>query len=444
MKKIFICIVGVLLVITSCVKDLDYQSTEREMSLADYADIMTKTIINNLSCGVDETDIINYLLFRKHISSDSIKTISKYNIDNNVYVFFVNLYAGKWYIMAGDYSCAPIIAEGEGDSFYDGGELSKQEGEWLQTIGSYIKECRNSTSERVLNNRTEWIRSQRFAKIKNKTYSRQSRSEEPDTTEVEIYVITDTLFNDNYPALTITSWHQIEPFNNAIPLATANMRCPAGCAVIAIAQLLYYTHYAFGFPNNIYASASCSNYYYQQPYNYSFSTLTSTTWDYMEPSWLDLSDNDPYTAALSALISYRTGSYYGIDSGEAYGATPVNNISGALATFGLTNVTRLSFLSSTIMNEIQNERPVLCDGYGHTDYTESHAYLIDGYKRLCLQETEIITDTSGHILSQNVYVYDNIQWWINTGGYPNHFHILSTEGTYIPYYRYMYTGWSQN
>ena len=434
---------GVLLVLTSCVNESDYQSTKKDLLSEDYISVLTKTINNNLSFGVNEADVINYLSFRKQVSSASIKEISKYSIDNTVYVFFVNLFDGRWFIMAGDYSCAPIIAEGKGKFFNDDGELSKMESNWLQSIGSYIKECRNSTSEVVQNNRTEWLRSKRFAIIKNKSYSRLDRSEEPDTTEVEIDVITDTLYNDNYPALTITSWHQIEPFNNAIPLATANMRCPAGCAVIAIAQLLYYTHYAFGFPNNIYASASCSNYYYQQPYNYSFSTLTSTTWDYMEPSWLDLSDNDPYTAALSALISFRTGSYYGIDSGGAYGATPVNNIAGALATFGLTNVTRLSFLISTIMNEIQNERPVLCDGYGHTDYTESHSYLIDGYKRLCLQETEIITDTSGHILSQNVYVYDNIQWWINTGGYPNHFHILSTEGTYIPYYRYMYTGWSQ-
>lgn len=253
--------------------------------------------------------------------------------------------------------------------------------------------------------------------------------------EVDIECITDTLYNDNYPALTSTTWWQASPFNNAVPLLNNNgERCLAGCAVIAIAQLLYYTHYEFGYPNDIYANATCTSLYNQLPYNFSFSNQTTTSWDSMPLSWLYAPDNDPYSAALCALISKRSGTYY---TSDGLGSTSPYNIASTLDSFMLTGASMQDFYKPTIINEIHNDRPVLCSGQ---ENNYAHSYLIEGYRWLYVTETEIVRDLSGNIISQSVNVIVNdFMWHVNTGD-PGHTSVA--EGSYYPYYRKMYVGWS--
>ncbi len=427
--------------LTSCAETMEQEDHNCKTTFRSNT-LLTKTISDNLSAGIRRSDVENYLVYRKKISSEKIGEICRYDIDEENYIYIVNLIDGHWYLFSGDYSSTPILAEGETGGFSLDRRQNYHDKIWFDSIRNYQNDNRSSNSDEAQNNRKEWICSQKIAAMQAKDY----RYAMSDTTEIESVIISDTLANDNYLPLTATSWYQIEPFNNATPLAVGTTRCPVGCAVIAIAQLLYYTHYAFGFPNQIYSNASCSSYYYQMPYNYSFSSMTSSTWDYMEPDPFDLPDNDPYTAALCAYISYKSGTYYDYDTTDGYfGATPPGNIASTLSFFSLTGTTSIPFSSPSVRFEVKHNRPVLCGGYGGIDYSEAHTYLIDGYKWLYIRDTEIITDMNGNIISQNIInEYSDLKWYINTGWYPNYPHILVAEGAYIPYYRQIYIGWSQN
>lgn len=433
-----------LALLFSCAEPIDQSLTNKKEALLAQRELQTKAINEQLSKGITQSDVEKYLDVRMNISHNLIESINRHSIGEDVYVFIVNLIDGRWFIISGDYSSSPVIAEGEAGGFRVSQRPSRHEIALFESIRNYIIENRTSNydSAKSQGNRMEWVQMQKIYDLKKKKEA--IRDMDPDTSEVESVIIIDTLINQYYPHLTSTTWHQFAPFNNAAPLATSSEKCPVGCFVTAIAQLLYYTHYEFGFPNDIYAGASCNSYYNQQPYIYNFSNPTSTTWDSMNPSWYYIDDDDPYTAALCALISYRSGTYYGFDIYGYYGATPSSNIPSTLSSFYLTGVSQQSFSSSSIMNEIRNDRPVLCDGYPDSDFINGHAYLIDGYKWLSVQHIEVVTDLSGNILEQNIIAtYSDFKWGINSGGDGFFLGYLS-EGIYYAYGGHIYTGWSQN
>ncbi len=427
-----------LFLITACVETIEQPAT-RKMSYLEQRDWLTKSATESLSTGITRVDVENYLGFRMNISLPEVKDISRYDIDETVYVYIVNLKAGGWYVFSGDYSCSPVLCLSDEGYFSVNTPLSRQDELWFQCVRDYTIQCRNSSSKEVLDNRSVWSHSKKNALMKEVL----SRNEEPDTMDVTIEVYQDTLANDDYDWLGCPIWHEYAPFNNAVPLAnTSGTRCPAGCAVIAIAELLYYTHCVFGYPNDIYESASCNSLYSQQPYVFTFSSPSVTSWNYMVPNWNYISDSDPYTAALCALISKRSQTVYGIDSSGAYGETSPNNIASTLDSFMLDGASMQPLDSTSIMNEIQNDRPVLCSGetpqpFGNTFV--GHSYLIEGYYWQYVVETEIIMDPSGSIISEETYtIVNDLQWRINTG---NPGRRTYANGVYYPHNKYMYIGW---
>ena len=430
-----------LFFLASCAEPMGQTTTITKDSYLAYRDLQTKAIESRLSEGVSRSDVERYLAFRKSISSDDIKDITRYDLAEDVYIYIVNLKNNQWYVVSGDYSSVPILAEGEGKRSMDSTSFGRQDMEWLRATRDYIIGNRLNESEEVQKNRNEWLRSSWIPGVPYRKKILVNHRDEIDTIEVESTYYIDTVFYYDIPHLTSTVWHQYEPFNNAVPLATSNSRCPVGCAVTAIAQLLYYTHYEFGFPNDIFAYASCDSLYNHTPYNIQFSTPSSATWDYMEPYWTNLPSNDPYTAALCALISYRSNTTYGYDnnSGEYYGNTSPSNIPSTLASFLLTGVSQQSFDFYVVLNEILNDRPVLISG---EDGYSGHCYLIDGCKCLSLRITEVVTDMSGHIISTDVDYDGYALWGVNSGGDGFFLNYLSLD-TYYPINRFIYVGWTQ-
>lgn len=433
--------IGFLLV-TACVEPIE-QPTQRKMSYLEQRDWLTKSATESLSTGISRVDVEKYLELRLNISLSEVKDLSRYDIDESVYVYIVNLKAGGWLVFSGDYSCSPVLCVSEEGYYSVNKPFSRHDALWFQCIRDYTIQCRNSSSKEVLDNRSVWSYSKKKALMKDLN----SRYEEPDTTETIEYIVDtylDTLANDNYNWLGCPIWHEFEPFNNAVPLAdTSGTRCPAGCAVIAIAELLYYTHCVFGYPNDIYASASCNNMYYQQPYTFNFSSPTTTSWNYMVPNWYYISDSDPYTAALCALISKRSQTVYGVDSMGAYGETSPYNIVSTLESFLLSGASMQSFNSTSIMSEIQNDRPVLCSGEAPAPFGNTyvgHSYLIEGYSWLYVVEVETLIDPdTNEIVSRETYtIVNDLQWRINTG---NPGRRTYANGVYYPYNKYMYIGW---
>lgn len=431
--------------LASCAETMEQNTLSRKADYQENRELLTKSLADRLSQGVTRTDVEDYLVYRMNISLDAVKDITRYDIDEDAYIFIVNLNEGGWYIFSGDYSSMPLLAIGEIGNLYYGEieTMSNHTQMFLRCVKEYIENNKNEETESVKSNRNNWVDCKRTASIKN-------NNRDQGETNIESY--TDTLIWDYYPGLIQTSWDQAYPFNQAMPKRyTTNVRCPTGCTVIAIAQLLYYTHSTFGFPADTYSNAYCNDYYDDGPaYNFNLSGLTTTGWNQME---LEYDSNLPfgsYIPALCALIASRSNTTYSvnnpsspIDDGGAYGSTDVNNVASTLSSFLLTGASKLSFSKTTVTNEIANSRPVLCGGADSLGTSTGHSFLFDGYIWHKTKTTEIITDENGVEIDRNEYFTESFYWHVNTGepGVNNHGWVF--DDVYFPYYRIMFTGWSQ-
>lgn len=317
------------------------------------------------------------------------------------------------------------------------GDLSQHDLFWLESIKKLILKNRNEVSYETEKNRMIWIRAQAVAQTK------QWR-DEIDTMDVNIAYILDTLANDYILPLTQTNWCQYPPFNKITPINASGQHFPVGCVPIALGQLFYYTHFTFNFPNDTYSDAYCNDLYTQTPYDYHFSSPSTSTWNSMATSPADTTDK--YAAILCALINQRSGTYFGIDNTGMYAETTRDSIPKAFNAFLMPGVQQVFFDRDIIASELRSYRPVVCSGQetifvlGAGEVTSGHAYLIDGCVWLCVQETEVITDQNGVILSSNSYIIvDNLLWSVNTG---ESVHRYITENSYYPDYPRIYVGWS--
>ncbi len=441
---------GISLSLGSCLGAIESGTVSTKEKYFEKKDILTKTLETRLSHGVTRTDVEDYLEYRLNVSLASVKDITRYDISNNAYIFIVNLNDGGWYLFSGDYSSMPVLAFGEQGSLYYGEreEMSPHRKMFLNTVRDYITHNQIRGSDSNKTNQSNWI----SALLKASLVGNQTRKSEGDDFETSIETITDTLIWDYYPGLIQTSWDQIFPFNEAMPKRyTTNLRCPAGCTVIAIAQLLYYTHMTFGFPNDTYSSAYCNDYYDEGPaYDFHLSGQTTSVWDLMETEYDSEQVFGPYVPALCALVAERSSTVYSvidplspIDDGGAYGETNVNNIAGTLASFMLTGATNLPFDKTTVTNEIAHDRPVLCGGSDSPNTSVGHAFLFDGYIWRKTKTTEIIKDDQGVEIDRNEYYTESFYWHVNTGEPYAANHGWVYDDVYCPYNRIMFTGWCQ-
>ena len=441
MKTQFFFLAVLLLLLASCTEASFEDTSKASPSWKGYSEAITKAASECLSHGVSDSDAIDYLHYRKAIDSADIKDVSRYSIDDSNYVFIVHLNDDHWFLLSGDYSSTPILAEG-GEGFNLQDKPSKHAEAWLQSIASYMTENRSGRTQDVEINKAEWIHSKTVAE-KARDKEKRINRDDPDTSDVIIEVDSEWLIDEYYPALTETRWDQGYPFNLSLPLyppyGTID-RCVAGCAVTAIAQLLYYTHFAFGYPNDVYAEASCSQHYDASgtpPYSYTFSSPSTTSWNLMGLT-SQANYNSTYVPALYAMIASSSNTNY--HDGE--GSTSPSTICPTLANFMLTGASPEDYNKSDVIDEIEDDRPVLCSG-GDSYYTTiGHIFLIDGYEWQKIRETETIKDLDGNILEINVTIHDYFRWHINTGDPYVGYHIWSYENAYYQYNRKIYIGWS--
>ena len=455
--KLFATLLLALFVFASCSESFHDEALPRikKEVWRDYEKNLTKSIETRLSAnGVSEEDVKNYLQYSMQISADEVKDITRYDLDDDVYIYIVNLVDGRWFFFSGDYSSGPIVGGGEAGGFYPGNDLSPHMEKWLASIRDHISCNRTETTvaKTIQDSRNKWVGPQRLSELSlGLPANLLTNNGDPDldTEEVDIQIICDTLVFEDYASLTKTIWNQDAPWNNAMPKYDSTSRCLAGCAVIAIAQLLYYTHYAFGYPNDTYGQADClSTYKDSLPYEWDFSNPSTQTWDYMTTDGWGLSFFDPYMPALCAHVAARCSTIYGRDKfpvygdyRDTYGATYDTLVPGALASFMLDRVKRYTFNSESVRNEIKHNRPVLTGG--ETKERESHMFLIDGYYIYRFRETEIVRDMHGNVLSEQVYTYEDSFWRINTGNPKSRVNDYFSGSTYFPINRVMFIGWGQ-
>ncbi len=436
-RILFFATMAIIVLLTSCVDSIEQPSPSTN-SISVSRNSATKAIINQLNLGITRHDIEDYLVYRMNETLDNVSDISRYDIESDVYIFVVNMKDNRWFIFSGDYSSKPLLVEGN-DSLDLSGKLSNYMKSFLHAMGTIIKENRCSVSDEVSCNQQLWLSAKKRA-----NNARIRTRDEIDTNEVIEEYFLDTLINTYHPNLTSTSWDPTFPFNEALPIYVLPDRSLAGCTVVSIAQLVYYTHFAFGYPNDTYEDASCSQYYNSAgtpPYTYVFSTPSTTCWNGMG---LTAQANyfTTYVKALFALVAQRTNTYFIYDGYAVVGETLPSSIPTALSQFSLAGASIQDYSKDQIIYEINNSRPVLGYGGDALYNTIGHTYLYEGYRWEKVREITNIYDTEGHLLDQNIVYYETFKWHINTGDAQDGHHIIVDQSYYYPYNRKIVVGWS--
>lgn len=440
LPSLFIMMVLTFLLM-SCAESALNEVPQMKDSWRKYSDLLTKSADLSLSSGVTSSDVEDYLRYRLNIDLQNLESITKYDLDDTNYLFIAQLYNGNWYLFSGDYSTAPLIASGE-DGFDLTDEPNKHFLGWMKTIANKMSENRLLSTKETEYNKNEWIRTKRIAAIKQKNAPTRN-GDDPDTSEVIIEIDSEWLLDEYYPPLTETQWESGYPFNLALPLEPPYRdqdRCLAGCAVTAIAQLVYYTHFAFGYPNDTFEAASCSQYYNQPgtpPYTYTLTNPSTTCWNLMGLTVVT-NYNSSYAPALYAYIAQLSNTDYR----DREGITSASSICPTLSSLSLTGASQKSFSRDSVINEIQEDRPVLCIGASNDTTTTGHMFIIDGYSWQIIRETETISDPQGHILEVNVITHNTLQWHINSGNPGPYVFWIYSSDYYYPFNRKIYIGWS--
>lgn len=178
----------------------------------------------------------------------------------------------------------------------------------------------------------------------------------------------DTLYYEKKLPLLDTKWDQDYPFNN---------NCngyPAGCGVIAVAQIMKYHQY----PNPLVIDGQ------------TFSWTNINNYTYPNISWMD-EDVAQVGGFIRALGDKMGADYTSGNSGTSSGSakTALQNL--GYTTSNLTQYSNTTTHNNTIINEVRANRPVFFRGQ---DGNDGHAWVIDGLLRYSVEEWlyEIETD----------------------------------------------------
>lgn len=214
--------------------------------------------------------------------------------------------------------------------------------------------------------------------------------EDPYHTWVKIqeYETYNTYDEGNVNHLIQTKWGQGYPWNTMVPAdATgANANCPTGCTAVALAQLLYFTHYNLGKPLWLYHDAQITGYSYNSN-NYSFQyspgtyTSNSTRWDDM--AWYGF-ETPPYTDYVSSLmadVGHVIGILYTPERGSGNYSIDHFNYYGLDCSYS-------TYDKNLVSADLNNGMPVIVTAFAgerrflgiHVSYYDGHAWLIDGKK----------------------------------------------------------------
>ncbi|MBQ6957226.1 MAG: hypothetical protein IJP77_01550 [Bacteroidales bacterium] len=443
----FIFLLGLCTVILgSCSELYDYPRAEDQEQLNFSIKAKTKALLDINSNVISQYDVEAYLIYILKVIPTDITSIDQLRIDSSESLYLANLKDGRWFLFSGDYNNPPIIAEGDANNPCPSVFSTNTAGnnEWVKSFYHQITQNRNDITEESKTNRLLWLHARKAAI----SHSEKNRE---DTLDLSYDYVLDTISSIIYPALTQTQWHEGSPWNSGIPkLRHGTSRCYAGSEIVALSQLLYYTHFSINKPNYIYGSVDCTYYYDEYPYsNYGLSNTTSVTWGNMPGTANGDTTAISYVAALYAYVAKISTTEYLVTNSstsnpsDSYSETPELNMALAFRHFGLMVDFDYgdSFNMSDAITEIQNNRPVYCYEYSSSNMI-NEAYLYDGYRSYYIKETETLTDSSGNIVEENINYYSVFNWHINSGvGAVSHYYWITNTGN-NPNNRRMFVGWN--
>lgn len=176
------------------------------------------------------------------------------------------------------------------------------------------------------------------------------------------------------PKLTSTAWGQGIPWNVFIPYAQDNssVKGPAGCESVAVAQYLYYLHYATGAPANVVTTAT----YNAASNTYTYSGWSSLAWNQMATDYMGSIAATNYVATLIGYVGKCMNTKYTAEAGTAYFADAISLINQQAGT----NYYSANIDYAYVNDELDAGRPVYARAATYVQGNErpvGHAFIID-------------------------------------------------------------------
>ena len=387
MKHSFIIIISVvsaILLIQGCIYK-DYPSQVEQPSVRTLSSL-TKSVADRSTPIVKEKPKVITRealedILAESFQGTSVKNTKRYSLktiseEGKPIIHSVNFDDGGWTLVAGrELPNNQIIACGEEGSFDPDNIESPEVRFWFRMTKASLK-LTYEVADREAESQLGTISAQ-----EEEERSIRSISYDDPFVWVRLYMGYETsnvITNVNH--LTNTKWGQSYPWNYKCP-SVNNDDCPLGCLTVAVAQLLYYLHFHLGTPSGCYHTVD-TNFTWNSPGNYYTSNLTRGNYTAPSPRWnamptvSDYLDNDTkYVGDLMIDVADRLGTAFSPNGSGAFFTSSV------FPYYNINCSTPQQYSSSQTIAQLDNSMPVLVYGDDNNAYGNSHAWLIDGYKK---------------------------------------------------------------
>ncbi|MCQ2128788.1 MAG: Spi family protease inhibitor [Bacteroidaceae bacterium] len=395
-KNIFIFVVVAVFVACSqdSLNDFDFEAYSSQTRSDGLKGINWKDLdtINFVS----EKDMDSYIHFKKLLAKSSkeeisVKSIEPLTLEENAVLGYLVNYDKGWEIVAADKRCPTVIAKGEEGNF-SMNEIPENMKAWTESLlydvasMRSMQELPNNLNEETLKNINSSINFWKaitcdFDFLENPDGSPQMDMLTPLLPPpgsghwVLAYVDSSTVEISELHHLISTQWGQTSHFNGFYPqISITNSNRPsAGCAIIAIAQELYYLHNKLGHPNGGPITARYSGYVD----NYETALEEA---DY-SPLWENVEFSNYWKSTFAAWLAIISNASFNPSSNGNYIAGL--NLDQIVSCFTHVNIDTeaQAYNSNVVMNNLQDSLPVIVGLYDFTTNPPGgHAAIIDAYR----------------------------------------------------------------
>ena len=402
----------------SCSKDT-YTGDSNEI---DSPFLLTRSLLETKSYSISEEMGSAFVSLHYPDRNFELKPIVQ---DGDTLLFLCNFDDGGWLLLAGDKRSRPILGESEK------GHLSLDDAPegirvWVGVCCDDIKYLKYASD----------IESNSYSELWDALSLNHKKR-----TNVGIKSINRTddckwcVFKWVYPKssssstiishLTDTQWGQGSPWNTKLPVGFDTIivgldtlmnysKCYQGSASVAIAQLLYYTHYHLGKPNGLYHNIQVSQSNIMgRTTDIGFSrddyVPYSNRWDAMP-----IDSMPPGTPLYAEDLMLDIGNRIGMQYSGVY-CVGFPSLS-ALATYYSLSGEMDDYQESIVLNSLEDEMPVIITAYGRPN-VGAFTWLIEGLYRTVIEyEMEILIEYSDQWMYANEYFesFDELRQYYHT------------------------------
>lgn len=362
----------------------------------------------------NNTDVSDYLVTKDMVQlylmgfdyyKDSIVSLTPYPSETNSLLYVVCFDDG-WIIFPSDSRFGVVLAESE-EGALDLSQESENENFniWLANILKQLESARveyglfGNESVQFWNSFRMGNKSSLIKEIEDSqmTPTRSLNPGEPIWGKILISSSTSTTIIGNKDHLLQTKWGQNSPWNMSMP-TIESQHSLAGCAAVAVAQVLYYYHNWSGTPSGLYHSIVLSQYNSTVPLDandpesdyYQKGILTRSNYFSNSSHWTDMplvnvggtDEQYRYVSDLLLDVGVRLGMFYSPGDSFVY----VNNNSYFDITPCFSSVNWTPFQSSTdaqtVLTGLDMNEPTIISSQGFLDEEQvGHTWVIDGYQK---------------------------------------------------------------